>query len=115
VLWNLLHNAIKFTPPNGRVEMSVSMQNAEVHVTVRDNGRGISSTFLPHVFERFRQENSSYNREFAGLGLGLSIAKHLVEAHGGSIDAHSDGDGLGATFTVRLPAQSATGALAVGL
>jgi PAS domain S-box-containing protein len=115
VLWNLLHNAIKFTPPNGRVELSVSEQDAQVQVTVRDNGRGISSAFLPHVFERFRQENSSYNREFSGLGLGLSIAKHLVEAHGGSIDAHSDGDGLGATFTVRLPAQAVTGALAVAL
>jgi PAS domain S-box-containing protein len=112
VLWNLLHNAIKFTPSGGRVELSVTRLETEVKVTVRDNGRGISTTFLPHVFERFRQENSSYAREHSGLGLGLSIAKHLVEAHGGTIEADSGGDNQGSTFTVRLPAAAARSSLA---
>jgi two-component system CheB/CheR fusion protein len=74
-----------------------------VQIVVQDTGRGISAEFLPHVFERFRQENSSMTREVFGLGVGLSIAKHLVEAHGGTIDARSEGRGLGATFTVKLP------------
>ncbi len=103
IFWNLLHNAIKFTETGGRVETQVLRVDREVHVVFHDNGRGISADFLPHVFERFRQENSSTTREFFGLGLGLSIARHLVEAHGGTIEAHSDGHGHGATFTVRLP------------
>jgi PAS domain S-box-containing protein len=106
VLWNLLQNAIKFTAPGGRVEASVERLDGEVSVAVQDNGRGISASFLPHVFERFRQEDSSPTRESFGLGLGLSIAKHLVEVHGGSIAAHSDGPGRGATFSVRLPLAS---------
>ena len=111
VLWNLLNNAIKFTPDGGRVEATVERQCGEVCIAVRDTGRGISASFLPHVFERFRQENSSTTRESSGLGLGLSIAKHLVEVHGGSIAAHSDGPGCGATFSVRLPLASARLAL----
>lgn len=107
VLWNLLHNAIKFTDPSGRVESGIRRVEREVVIEVRDNGRGIARDFLPHVFERFRQENSTTTREHFGLGLGLSIAKHLVEAHGGTIDAHSEGHGHGATFTVRLPVAAA--------
>ncbi len=103
VLWNLLQNAIKFTPDGGRVDASVERLDGEVRIAVQDNGRGISASFLPHVFERFRQEDSSTTRESFGLGLGLSIAKRLIEAHGGSIAAHSDGLGRGASFSVRLP------------
>src|SRR5581483_5200322 len=107
VLWNLLHNAIKFTETGGRVECSVRRHDREVHIAVQDTGRGIATDFLPHVFERFRQEDSSPTREQFGLGLGLSIAKHLVEAHGGTIEAHSDGHGTGATFTIKLPTAGA--------
>jgi PAS domain S-box-containing protein len=107
VLWNLLQNAIKFTPDGGRVEARVERLPDEVCIAVQDTGRGISESFLPHVFERFRQEDSSTTRSSVGLGLGLSIAKHLVEQHGGSIAAHSDGPGRGATFSVRLPIASA--------
>jgi hypothetical protein len=110
ILWNLLHNAIKFTEAGGRVESSVRRVDRQVHIVVRDTGRGIALDFLPHVFERFRQEDSSPRREFFGLGLGLSISKHLVEAHGGTIEAHSEGHGRGATFTVTLPAGAAVGA-----
>jgi signal transduction histidine kinase len=114
VLWNLLQNAIKFTAPGGRVEASVERLDGEISVAVQDNGRGISASFLPHVFERFRQEDSSPTRESFGLGLGLSIAKHLVEVHGGSIAAHSDGPGRGATFSVRLPLASTPRTVAAG-
>jgi PAS domain S-box-containing protein len=110
ILWNLLHNAIKFTEPGGRVESSVQRVDRQVHIVIRDTGRGIAVDFLPHVFERFRQEDSSPTREFFGLGLGLSISKHLVEAHGGTIEAHSDGHNRGATFTVKLPAGVAAAA-----
>src|SRR5262249_53274950 len=104
VLWNLIHNAIKFTPAQGRVEIKVRRVDGELEVTVVDTGRGISASFLPHVFERFRQQDASSTRATFGLGLGLSIAKQLVELHGGTISAHSDGEGCGATFVVRLPA-----------
>jgi PAS domain S-box-containing protein len=104
VLWNLIHNAIKFTPTQGRVEINVRRVDGELEVSVVDTGRGISSNFLPHVFERFRQQDASSTRATFGLGLGLSIAKQLVELHGGTISAHSEGDGCGATFVVRLPA-----------
>ncbi len=114
VLWNLLNNAIKFTPDGGRVEASVERLPNEVQIAVQDTGRGISAEFLPYVFERFRQEDSSTTRETFGLGLGLSIAKHLVEVHGGSIAAYSDGPGLGATFCVRLPLASARRTVAAG-
>jgi signal transduction histidine kinase len=103
VLWNLLHNAIKFTRGEGRVEGVVARADGHVEITVRDTGCGISPAFLPHVFERFRQEDSSTTRGYLGLGVGLSIAKDLVEVHGGTLTAYSDGPGLGATFTVRLP------------
>jgi signal transduction histidine kinase len=104
ILWNLLHNAIKFTPKGGRVGVRVEQYNGRVNIEVRDNGSGISRDFLPHVFERFRQEDSSSTRESPGLGLGLSIAKQLADLHGGTIRAFSDGTGKGATFTLDLHA-----------
>jgi PAS domain S-box-containing protein len=104
ILWNLVHNAIKFSRNEGRVEIHVQRTPEGLQIAVRDNGQGISPSFLPHVFERFRQQDASSTREVFGLGLGLSIAKHLVELHGGTITAQSAGDGRGATFTVRVPA-----------
>jgi signal transduction histidine kinase len=103
VLWNLVHNAIKFTPPHGRVEIRVRHDDEHLEITVQDNGQGITPSFLPHVFERFRQQDASATRPTFGLGLGLSIAKHLIELHGGTIAAASAGDGTGSTFSVRLP------------
>jgi PAS domain S-box-containing protein len=103
VLWNLIHNAIKFTPAHGRVAINVHRADGEIQIAVVDTGRGISANFLPHVFERFRQQDASPTRATFGLGLGLSIAKQLVELHGGTIAAHSEGEGRGATFIVRLP------------
>jgi signal transduction histidine kinase len=103
VLWNLVHNAIKFTPAGGRVEIGIQRSNGELQIAVKDTGRGIAPDFLPHVFERFRQEEGSPNRGTSGLGLGLSIAKHLVELHGGTIEAGSAGADRGSTFLVRVP------------
>jgi PAS domain S-box-containing protein len=107
VLWNLVHNAIKFTPGGGRVEVRLQHAGSTLELTVTDTGCGIGADFLPHVFERFRQENSHIAGRTAGLGLGLSIAKYLVELHGGTIQAWSPGPGAGATFQVRIPATSA--------
>ena len=103
ILWNLLHNGVKFTPPGGRVSVRAEVSDDYVRVEVSDNGQGIAADFLPHVFERFRQADASTTRKAWGLGLGLSIAKHLVELHGGTIAVHSDGIGRGARFTVELP------------
>jgi PAS domain S-box-containing protein len=103
VLWNLVHNAIKFSLEDGRVEIRVERDGDSMELTVTDNGRGISLDFLPHVFERFRQQDASPTRSAFGLGLGLSIARHLVELHGGTITAHSSGERLGSTFVVRMP------------
>ena len=103
VFWNLLTNAIKFTPPGGRVEILIEPSGDQVAVSVKDTGEGIDPEFLPHMFERFRQADSSSTRKFGGLGLGLSIVRHLVDAHGGTVWAQSEGKGQGATFTVRLP------------
>ncbi|HKP86899.1 MAG TPA: ATP-binding protein [Blastocatellia bacterium] len=103
VTWNLLSNAIKFTPSGGRVEVRLEQKDACAEIRVSDNGCGISKEFLPHVFDRFRQADSSYTREHGGLGLGLAIVRHLVEMHGGSVLVESPGEGLGATFTVKLP------------
>jgi PAS domain S-box-containing protein len=106
VVWNLLSNAIKFTPQSGRVELRVESVNHHVRITVSDTGKGIEPDFLPFVFDRFRQADSSSARRHGGLGLGLSLVKQLVELHGGTAEAASDGPGLGATFTVTLPQSS---------
>jgi signal transduction histidine kinase len=98
-----VHNAIKFSVESGRVEIRVTRDDDQLELTVKDNGRGITPDFLPHVFERFRQQDSTRTRASFGLGLGLSIAKHLVELHGGTISAYSPGERAGATFVVRMP------------
>ncbi len=104
VIWNLVANAIKFTPANGQVEVSLKRADSDVELTVSDNGMGISREFLPHVFERFRQADSSTTRPHGGLGLGLAIVRHLVELHGGTVTGASAGAGRGSQFTVKLPA-----------
>jgi signal transduction histidine kinase/ActR/RegA family two-component response regulator len=103
VVWNLVSNAVKFTPKGGRVDVTLSREKSSFQIQVMDNGQGISSELLPYVFDRFRQGESSTRRRFAGLGLGLSIVKYIVEAHGGTVEASSPGEGKGSTFTVRLP------------
>lgn len=103
VLWNLFLNAIKFTPPRGRVRVAIERVANEMHVTVTDTGRGIDAGFLPHVFDRFRQAEGSTTRNQQGLGLGLTLVRELVELQGGTVHAASAGKDLGATFTVRLP------------
>ena len=103
IVWNLVSNAIKFTPQHGTVEVALQLTGAQAQIKVTDTGRGINADFLPHVFERFRQADSKTTRESGGLGLGLAIVKSLVELHGGSIRAESDGPRTGSTFTVTLP------------
>ena len=103
VIWNLLSNAIKFTPPDGSVTLTTTRSNGNVVITVRDTGMGIDPDFLPHVFDRFRQQDPATTRSHGGLGLGLSIVRHLVELHGGTVDAASEGTGRGALFTVSVP------------
>jgi PAS domain S-box-containing protein len=112
IVWNLVSNAIKFTPRGGSVAVRLAQVGQQVEVSVRDSGMGISPQFLPHVFERFRQADSSKTRAHGGLGLGLAIVRHLVELHGGTVTAESEGEGRGALFTVRLP--RAAGAAALG-
>jgi signal transduction histidine kinase/CheY-like chemotaxis protein len=103
VVWNLLTNAIKFTPKGGRVQVRLERINSHVEITVSDTGRGISEEFLPHVFDRFRQADGTTTRTHGGLGLGLSIVRQLVELHGGAVSAESAGEGQGSSFTVQLP------------
>ena len=103
VVWNLLTNAIKFTSKGGQVKVALDREHSMTRITVSDTGQGISPAFLPHVFDRFRQADSSTRRKFGGLGLGLSIVKQLVEMHGGTVRAESAGEGHGAKFTVELP------------
>lgn len=103
VVWNLLSNAIKFTPSGGVVKISVHHSETDATITVSDNGQGITPEFLPFVFDRFRQADSTTTRRHGGLGLGLAIVRHLVEIHGGSVSAESDGKNHGATFIVKLP------------
>jgi len=103
VVWNLAMNAIKFTPAGGRVEVAVARTERTADIVVADNGVGISPAVLPHVFEQFRQEDSSSTRAHGGLGLGLDLVKHLVELHGGQVRAESPGKGKGATFPVSIP------------
>ncbi len=109
MMWNLVSNAVKFTPAGGAVAVSAHGTDREVEITVRDSGIGIDRDFLPHVFERFSQADSSLARVYGGLGLGLAIVRHIVELHGGTVTASSDGEGLGAVFTVRLPIRHAAG------
>lgn len=103
VLWNLLSNAIKFTPAGGHVQIGLVNVNNFAQITVSDSGVGVKAEFLPYVFDRFRQENSSSTRYFGGLGLGLALTRHLVELHGGTVQVNSPGEGKGTKFTVQLP------------
>jgi signal transduction histidine kinase/ActR/RegA family two-component response regulator len=103
VIWNLLSNAIKFTPKDGKVQVLLERVNSHIEITVADTGMGIKPEFIAHVFERFKQADASTARRYGGLGLGLAIVKHLVELHGGTVQAASEGEGRGATFTVHLP------------
>jgi CheY-like chemotaxis protein/anti-sigma regulatory factor (Ser/Thr protein kinase) len=103
VVWNLVSNAVKFTPKGGRVYVQMQRQDSHVEIVVADSGVGIAPAFLPHVFQPFRQQDATATRAHGGLGLGLAIVKHLVELHGGTIEARSDGEGKGATFVVRVP------------
>ena len=103
VMWNLMSNAVKFTPKGGRVQVRLERVNSHIEIVVSDTGIGIGKEFLPYVFDRFRQADSGSTRKTGGLGLGLAIVKHLVEMHGGSVQADSAGEDQGSTFTVRLP------------
>jgi PAS domain S-box-containing protein len=103
VVWNLLSNAVKFTPRGGRVEVRVERINSHIEILVKDTGQGIPSDFLPHVFDRFRQADQTSTRQHGGMGLGLAIVRHLVELHGGTVSAISEGENHGSTFIVRLP------------
>jgi nitrogen-specific signal transduction histidine kinase/CheY-like chemotaxis protein len=103
VIWNLLSNAVKFTPERGRVALQSRLTESCIEIVVADTGQGISEEFLPYVFDRFRQADLSTTRTHGGIGLGLAIVRHLIELHGGTASATSDGRGKGATFTIRLP------------
>jgi signal transduction histidine kinase len=103
VVWNLLSNAIKFTPRGGRITVQTAIDGTGATITVADSGAGIAADFLPFVFDRFRQQDAALTREHGGLGLGLSIVRHIVERHGGTVAAKSDGEGQGSTFVVRVP------------
>jgi PAS domain S-box-containing protein len=103
IVWNLVSNAVKFTGKGGRVQIQLRRASSYAEIVVGDTGQGISADFLPHVFDRFRQADATSTRRHGGLGLGLAIVRHLVEMHGGTVAASSPGEGLGATFTVRLP------------
>jgi PAS domain S-box-containing protein len=102
IAWNVVSNAVKFTPASGRVDVRLGVEDAQAVLRVADSGVGIAPEFLPYVFDRFRQADSSTTRAHGGLGLGLALVSHLVEMHGGSVEAHSDGRGRGAVFTIRL-------------
>jgi signal transduction histidine kinase len=108
VIWNLLSNAIKFTPRGGRVEVRLAESGLNAIIEVRDSGIGIRPDFLPYVFDRFRQAESSLTRSHGGLGLGLSIVRHLLELHGGTVEVESKGEGMGTTFRVSVPLRGAT-------
>ncbi len=107
-VWNLLSNAVKFTAAGGRVEVTTRLDDRQIELTVADTGIGIDAAFLPYVFDRFRQADASSTRRHGGLGLGLAIVRHLVELHGGSVHAESDGPGTGTRFVVRLPMRGAS-------
>jgi PAS domain S-box-containing protein len=114
VVWNLLSNAVKSTPKGGRVDVGLRRVDAHVELTVRDTGEGIRADLLPHIFERFRQGDSSPTRVHGGLGIGLALVRHLVELHGGTVAAESAGEGQGATFRVTLPIAAARAAMPGG-
>ena len=103
IVWNLLSNAVKFTPQGGKITIRIEQEESHAKVTVQDTGQGVDAEFLPRVFDRFRQADSSTTRSFGGLGLGLAIVRHLVELHGGTVSAESDGVGKGATFSATFP------------
>ncbi len=103
VIWNLLSNAVKFTGPGGSIRVSVTWEIDHVRIDVIDSGSGIDSESLPFIFDRFRQADGSTTRSHGGLGLGLAIVRHLVESHGGTVTATSEGPGCGAQFRIRLP------------
>jgi signal transduction histidine kinase len=103
IVWNLVSNAQKFTPGYGQIDVTVGTDGKDAVVSVSDNGEGIAPDFLPHVFDRFRQESDDVTRHHSGLGIGLALARNLTELHGGTIEAHSEGKGKGSTFTVRFP------------
>jgi len=109
VVWNCLANAVKFTPSGGLIRVRLEGDDALARILISDTGVGISPDFLPHVFGRFQQADGAMTRSHTGLGLGLAIARHLVEIHGGTIEASSDGPGRGATFTVTLPVMGVRG------
>jgi len=115
ILSNLIGNAIKFTPEHGSIEISLQHDDSEIQLRVRDSGKGIDKQFLPHIFEPFVQGDSTSTRRHGGLGLGLTIVHHLVQLHGGTIEAESLGEGKGAVFTVRLPIHSVRAQPAKGL
>jgi CheY-like chemotaxis protein len=106
IVWNLLSNAVKFTPAGGHVSIIIAQRHNRCIVEVRDSGIGIEKSFLPHLFERFTQADTSTTREYQGVGLGLAIARQLVELHGGTVSAHSEGPGKGAAFIVTLPVRT---------
>jgi CheY-like chemotaxis protein/anti-sigma regulatory factor (Ser/Thr protein kinase) len=103
VVWNLLSNAVKFTPKDGHVQVALQRVNSHVEIAVSDSGQGIDPAFFPYVFERFQQAEAGSNRTHGGLGLGLAIVRHIVEAHGGTVHAESPGPGQGSVFTAKLP------------
>jgi CheY-like chemotaxis protein len=103
VVWNLVSNAVKFVPREGTVDVGLRRVNSHTEISVSDNGPGIEKDFLPYVFDRFRQGDSATNKKYSGLGLGLSIVRHLVELHGGTVEASNSQNGGGAKFIVRLP------------
>lgn len=103
VLWNILNNAVKFTPKGGRIQIRTKRINSSVEISISDTGQGISADFLPLLFERFEQKDKSKTRRHGGLGLGLAITRHIIELHGGTIRAESPGEGLGSTFTIHFP------------
>jgi signal transduction histidine kinase len=103
VIWNLLSNAVKFTPEDGQIEVRVETTESHLRIIIADNGDGISEEFLPYIFDHFLQGDKAIKAKLQGLGLGLAIVRHLIEAHGGDVRAASPGEGLGATFTINLP------------
>jgi CheY-like chemotaxis protein len=113
VVWNLLNNAVKFTPAGGRVDVRLDRLGSNLRLRVSDTGRGIAPSFLPYVFDRFRQADASSTRAHGGLGIGLTIVRHIVELHHGAVEAQSEGEGHGATFMVLLPAMATAAAAAV--